>query len=156
MADKYIDLKQILQPQLKLMDALTTKLSNSSMGQSSAAGGSQSLNAADHRKFVDILLNGHAVCPQLDTAPDITLISERLWQSLGSPTKQQTSQSATSTCGGLVRLMGQLQCCVSFGGTIINAICYVTKSNLNLLGLDWIEQLGLFDMPLSVVVPKCP
>nr|VZI39322.1 unnamed protein product [Spirometra erinaceieuropaei] len=109
------------------------------------------LNASCRRKFVDVLLNGHAVRLQLDTASDITIISERLWQSLGSPTIQQTSQSATSACGGLVQLIGQLQCCVSFRGTSITAICYITKSDLNLLGLDWIEQLGLADMPLRVV-----
>nr|VZI29775.1 unnamed protein product [Spirometra erinaceieuropaei] len=59
------------------------------------------LNASGRRKFVDVLLNGHAVRLQLDTASDITIISERLWQSLGSPTMQQTSQSASSACGGL-------------------------------------------------------
>nr|VZI25908.1 unnamed protein product [Spirometra erinaceieuropaei] len=109
------------------------------------------LNASGRRKFVDVLLNGHAVRLQLDTASDITIISERLWQSLGSPTMQQTSQSATSACGGLVQLIGQLQCCVSFRGTSITAICYITKSDHNLLGLDWIEQLGLADMSLRVV-----
>ncbi|BHF84813.1 hypothetical protein SprV_0902796500 [Sparganum proliferum] len=41
MADEFADLKQMLQQQLKLMEALTDKLSNSSMGQSSVAGGSQ-------------------------------------------------------------------------------------------------------------------
>nr|VZI15550.1 unnamed protein product [Spirometra erinaceieuropaei] len=109
------------------------------------------LNASGRRKFVYVLLNGHAVRLQLDAASDITIISERLWQSLGSPTIQQTSQSATSACGGLVQQIGQLQCCVSFRGTSITAICYITKSDLNLLGLDWIEQLGLADMPLRVV-----
>ncbi|BHF79293.1 hypothetical protein SprV_0602241300 [Sparganum proliferum] len=109
------------------------------------------LNPSGRRKFVDVLLNGHAARLQLDTASDITIISERLWQSLGSPTMQQTSQSATGACGGLVQLIGQLQCCVSFRGTSITAICYITKSDLNLLGLDWIEQLGLADMPLRVV-----
>ncbi|BHF60650.1 hypothetical protein SprV_0100361500 [Sparganum proliferum] len=44
MADEYADLKQMLQQQLKLMEALTVKLSNSSMGQSSAAGGSHSVD----------------------------------------------------------------------------------------------------------------
>nr|VZI04460.1 unnamed protein product [Spirometra erinaceieuropaei] len=91
------------------------------------------LNASGRRKFVDVLLNGHAVRLQLDTASDITIISERLWQSLGSPTMQPTSQSATSACGGLVQLIGQLQCCVLFRGTSITAICYITKSDLNLL-----------------------
>ncbi|BHF79495.1 hypothetical protein SprV_0702261500 [Sparganum proliferum] len=109
------------------------------------------LNASGRRNIVDVLLNGHAVRLQLDTASDITIISERLWQPLGSPTMQQTSQSATSACGGLVQLIGQLQCCVSFRGTSITAICYITKSDLNLFGLDWIEQLGLADMPLCVV-----
>ncbi|BHF81000.1 hypothetical protein SprV_0702412900 [Sparganum proliferum] len=46
MTDEYADLKQMLQQQqqLKLMETLTVKLSNSSMGQSSAAGGSQSVD----------------------------------------------------------------------------------------------------------------
>nr|VZI36116.1 unnamed protein product [Spirometra erinaceieuropaei] len=210
MADEYADLKQMLQQQLKLMEALHVKLSNSSIGQSSAAGASQSvagsiteffydpqasitfdfwykryedlfsvdlaaqddawknpeevafkdtvqtlsqifgeqstlfntrlqclqlckrdsdhvcghcqshrfrlkckpkpqsvgsslslvaafqLNASGRRKFIEVLLNGHAVRLQLDTVSDITIISERLWQSLGSPSMQQTSQSATS------------------------------------------------------------
>ncbi|BHF74765.1 hypothetical protein SprV_0501785300 [Sparganum proliferum] len=204
----------MLQQQLRLMEALTVKLSNSSMGQSSAAGDLHSvdhiassitellydpqahitfdswykrhedlpsvdmaalllrklgpaeheryanfilpknpreLNASGRRKFVDVFLNGHAVRLQLETASGITIISEILWQSLGSPTMQQTSQSTTSACGGLVQLIGQLQCCVSFRGTSITAICYITKSDPNLLGLDWIEQLGLAEMPLSVV-----
>ncbi|VDM05825.1 unnamed protein product [Schistocephalus solidus] len=57
------------------------------------------LNAADRRNFVDILLDGHAVGLQLDTASDITFIAERLWQSICSFTMQHTSQSATSACG---------------------------------------------------------
>nr|VZI46296.1 unnamed protein product [Spirometra erinaceieuropaei] len=120
-------------------------------GQNASPNPSPLLNASGRRKFVDVLLNGHVVRLQLDTASDITIISERLWQSLGSPTIQQTSQSAASACGGLVQLIGQLQCCGSFRGTSITAICYITKSDLNLLGLDWIEQLGLADMPLRVV-----
>ncbi|BHF80034.1 hypothetical protein SprV_0702315800 [Sparganum proliferum] len=64
---------------------------------------------------------------------------------------QQTSQSATGACDGLIKLTGQLKCRVSFRGISITAICYVTKSDLNLLGLDWIGQLGLADVPLRVV-----
>ncbi|BHF65305.1 hypothetical protein SprV_0200831500 [Sparganum proliferum] len=118
------------------------KSKHQSVGNSPSLLAAFQLNASGRRKFVDVLLNGHAVRLQLDTASDITIISERLWQFLGSPTMQQTSQSATSACGGLVQLIGQLQCCVSFRGTSITAICYITKSDLNLLGLDWIEQLG--------------
>ncbi|BHF61934.1 hypothetical protein SprV_0100491400 [Sparganum proliferum] len=109
------------------------------------------LSAVVRRNFVDVLLNGHAVRLQLNTASDIIIISERLRQSLDSSVLQQTSQSATSACGGHVQIIEQLQCSVSFRGTSITAICYITKSDLNLLGLDWIEQLGLADMPLHVV-----
>nr|VZH97721.1 unnamed protein product [Spirometra erinaceieuropaei] len=109
------------------------------------------LNAAGRRKFVDVFLNDHAVRLQLYTASDITIISERLWQSLGSLKTQQTSQPAASACGGLVKPNRQLQCCVTFRGTRITAICYITKSDLNLLGLDWIEKLCLAGMPLRVV-----
>ncbi|BHF74560.1 hypothetical protein SprV_0501764600 [Sparganum proliferum] len=127
------------------------KSKHQSVGNSLSLLAAFQLNASGRRKFVDVLLNGHAVRLQLDTASDITIISERLWQSLGSPTMQQTTQSATSACGGLVQLIGQLQCCVSFRGTSITAICYITKSDINLLGLDWIGQFGLADMPLRVV-----
>nr|VZI31707.1 unnamed protein product [Spirometra erinaceieuropaei] len=44
MAYEYADLKQMLQQQLLLIEALTVKLSDSSMGQSSTAGGSQSVD----------------------------------------------------------------------------------------------------------------
>nr|VZH93020.1 unnamed protein product [Spirometra erinaceieuropaei] len=127
------------------------KPKSQSVGNSISLLAAFQLNASGRRKFVEVLLNGHAVRLQLDTASDITIISERLWQFLGSPTIQQTSQSATSACGGLVQLIGQLQCCVSSRGTSITAICYITKSDLNLLGLDCIEQLGLADMSLRVV-----
>ncbi|BHF74752.1 hypothetical protein SprV_0501784000 [Sparganum proliferum] len=122
-----------------------------SVGNSLSLMAAFQLSASGRRKFVDVLLNGHAVRLQLETASDITIISERLWQFLGSPTMHQTSQSTTSACGGLVQLIGQLQRCVSFRGASITAICYITKSDHNLLDLDWIEQLGLAEMPLSVV-----
>nr|VZI48760.1 unnamed protein product [Spirometra erinaceieuropaei] len=109
------------------------------------------LSVAGHRKFFDVFLNGHAVHLQLDTVSDINIISERLCQSIGSPMMQQASESAKSACGGLVQLIGQLQCCVSFRGTKITVICYITKSDLSPLCLDWIEQLGLADMQTSVV-----
>nr|VZI52018.1 unnamed protein product [Spirometra erinaceieuropaei] len=103
------------------------KPKHQSVGNSLSLLAASQLIASGRRKFVDVLLNGHAVCLQLDTASDITIISESLWQSLGSPMMQQTSKSATSACGGLVRLIWQLQCCVSFRGTSITAICYITQ-----------------------------
>ncbi|CAH8655864.1 unnamed protein product [Dicrocoelium dendriticum] len=106
---------------------------------------------ADRRKFVDVQINGQTVRLQLDTASDITIISEKLWRSLGSPPVQPTLQSATSACGGHVQLTGQLHCTVYFRGVTFDGICYIAKANLNLLGLDWLEQLGMADLPLRTI-----
>ncbi|BHF63607.1 hypothetical protein SprV_0200660100 [Sparganum proliferum] len=119
MADEYADLKRMLQQQLKLMEALTVKLSNSSMGQSSAAGGSQSV---DH-------IAGSITEFLYDPQARITFDSwYRRYEDMFS-----VGLAARTMHGS------------------ITAICYITKSDLNLLGLDWIEQTGLADMPLRVV-----
>ena len=62
-----------------------------------------------------------------------------------------TSKSATSACGGPVRLIGQLHCCVSFRGATVNGICYVSAVHLNVLGLDWLEQLGTSDLSIRTI-----
>ncbi|VDM03620.1 unnamed protein product [Schistocephalus solidus] len=93
------------------------------------------------------MLNGRRVYLQLDTASDITIISERLWQSLGSSTMQKTSQYATSAGGGLLRIMGSGISCVF---PRHNHHCNATKANLNLLGRDRIKKPVLTSVPFSV------
>lgn len=108
-------------------------------------------NAPERRKFITILVNGYPVRLQLDTASDITIISEKLWRTLGQPPVHQAKQTAISACGGHLQLTGQLNCCISFRGTTFHGTCYVTSSDLNLLGLDWFERLGLADIPISSI-----
>ncbi|KAA3673249.1 uncharacterized protein DEA37_0011157, partial [Paragonimus westermani] len=109
------------------------------------------VNAPVRRKFLSLRINGFPARLQLNTVSDITVTSENLWRTLGRPPIRRTSQSATGACGGLLQLTGQLQCCVSFRGTTINGSCYVSRSNLNFLGLEWTEQLGLFDLPIQTI-----
>ena len=63
----------------------------------------------------------------------------------------KTERSATSASGGTVKLTGQLHCCVSFHNKTIATSCYVSKTELNLLGLDWLEQLELNDLPINAI-----
>jgi hypothetical protein len=109
------------------------------------------VNAPDRRKYLTVLVNGCPARLQLDTASDITIISEKLWRKLGEPPVRHASQTAISACGGRLKLSGQLNCCVSFRGTTFNGTCYITASELNLLGLDWFEGLGLADLPVSTI-----
>ena len=103
------------------------------------------------RKYVTILVNGCQVRLQLDTASDITIISENLWRTLGQPPIKTSSHIAVSACGGRLQLLGRLQCCVSFRGITFDGTCYVTPTDLNLMGLDWFEQLGLADVPINAI-----
>ena len=73
---------------------------------------------------------------QLDTASDITIISHTLRMELGQPPMTKTERSAISASGGTVKLTEQLHCCVSFHNKTIAAMCYISKTELNLLGLD--------------------
>ena len=108
-------------------------------------------HAATRRKFLTLSINGQPVRLQLDTASDITILSKETWRTLGQPPIKPSSQTAVSACGGHLRLHGELNCCISFRGTTFNGTCYITKSPLNLLGLDWFEELGLANLPISTI-----
>ena len=94
------------------------------------------------------MATGQPIRLQLDTASDITIISQKLWHFLGKPPLTKFTQQATSACGGPVKLIGQLQCSITFRETTAEGFCYVSNSKLDLLGLDWIEKLGLLDAPI--------
>ncbi|CAH8506937.1 unnamed protein product [Schistosoma turkestanicum] len=108
-------------------------------------------DASTRRKFLTLSINGQLVRMQLDTASDITILSEETWRTLGQPRIKPSSQIVVSACGGHLRLRGKLDCCVSFRDTTFNGTCYINKSPHNLLGLDWFEKLGLADLPINTV-----
>ncbi|KAA3676508.1 uncharacterized protein DEA37_0007238 [Paragonimus westermani] len=97
-----------------------------------------------------IQYSGHfqSQCRRESQPPTITIISGALWRKLGSFPVHRSSQAATSACGDTVHLTGQLHCLVSFRAATINGTCYVSDTDLNLLGLDRIEQLDLLDLPI--------
>ncbi|VDQ07061.1 unnamed protein product [Trichobilharzia regenti] len=101
------------------------------------------------RKYLDLRMNGHDTRLQLDTASDITVISEKLWNNIRRPPITNTSQTLVSACGGRLKLIGELKCSVFFRNAKFTGICYVTKSDLNILGLDWFDRLHLADVPLN-------
>ncbi|CAH8499886.1 unnamed protein product [Dicrocoelium dendriticum] len=106
----------------------------------------------NRRKYITIDINGRQARLQIDTASDITIISETLWKSLGSPVIKPTTHQAKSASGTQLKLLGQIECeCCFAGFTAWGTIFITTHSNLNLLGLDWIERFNLLDIPLNYV-----
>jgi hypothetical protein len=104
------------------------------------------------RQYLTVSINSIPVRLQLDTASDVTLISKSTWELLGKPVLSPTNHQAHSASGNTLKLTGELNCVVSFKDISTPAICYLTDfSNLNLLGLDWIDKLNLMHVPLSTV-----
>uniref|UniRef100_A0A183SE63 ANAPC4_WD40 domain-containing protein n=1 Tax=Schistocephalus solidus TaxID=70667 RepID=A0A183SE63_SCHSO len=128
MADEYAELYQMLQQQLKLMESLTVKLSNSSMGQSSAAGGSQSIDHITgsiteflydpqahitfdswYKRYEDLFLEGHPdlTCPMCSvrlTRDSIRRLTDAMsillaWNAEGVNESQTNEQTDSPVAG---------------------------------------------------------
>ncbi|CAH8624279.1 unnamed protein product [Schistosoma mattheei] len=63
-----------------------------------------------------------------------------------------SKKTAKNASGGVLKLVGELQCEFSFNGTNCTGICYLTeRPNLDLLGLDMLDKLGIMDIPINSV-----
>ncbi|CAH8294819.1 unnamed protein product, partial [Schistosoma turkestanicum] len=103
------------------------------------------------RKFITLNINGYLCRMQIDTASDVTILSRKNWTKLGNPSLQHTTQKPRTACGNYLRLLGQLECKVAFRDSSFTGVCYITPADLNLLGLDWFDQLKLADVPLNTI-----
>ena len=104
-------------------------------------------NTKSNRKYVAVQLNGHPVQLQVDTASDITLIS----QTIGQPILTATSHVAQSASEDCVHITGELPATIKLKTKTASGTIYIANSSHNLLGLDFIEPLGLLDIPLNQI-----
>ena len=104
------------------------------------------------RKYLTLKINDKVTTLQIDTASDITVISLSTWISIGKPTYRPTQHVARDASGSALPILGEFSCEFKFLSTSARGICYIVKLEcLNLLGLDWIEKLGLFSVPLNSI-----
>ncbi|CAH8601572.1 unnamed protein product [Schistosoma rodhaini] len=117
----------------------------------------RALSMADKRRYVELLVNGVHVRLQLDTASDITLISKRTWNLIGCPQVLPTEHTARNASGDILKLVGIIKCSVEFRDNYFTGNCYLTnRHDLDLIGIDWIDKLNLWDVPLSeICMMKC-
>ncbi|VDN14593.1 unnamed protein product, partial [Dibothriocephalus latus] len=100
------------------------------------------------RKYLTVNINGKPARLQLDTASDLNLIFKHTWQMIGRPPMITSDKKAMNVSGGFFRLTGELECDLSFEGTHFKRPCYYSnRPKLDLIGLDWVEKLGLLDLP---------
>ena len=107
---------------------------------------------ADHetnRKYIVVSGNNKSVRFQFGTALYSTLISQSSWKSLGKPCLSATELIARCAFGDQIHLTSMFTCNVTFQVTTFPGVCYLAKkSELNLIGRDWIERLNLFEISL--------
>lgn len=113
------------------------------------------INFESRRKFITITINGVAVKLKVDTASDITIISSTTWEMIGKPATTASKHSARNATGDIMNLSQQFTCDVTLGSITIAATCYISDvPNLNLLGIEWIEASGLWDIPVNSIFHK--
>lgn len=108
-------------------------------------------NYAERRKYVTLSINGTKTEIQLDTTSDITIISSETWNLLGKPKLEPTSQLPRNASGDVIKLLGVLECLVECNNQNRLVKCYVSPININLLGIEWIEQFELWDIPFNSI-----
>ncbi|XP_062704594.1 uncharacterized protein K02A2.6-like [Aedes albopictus] len=108
-------------------------------------------NITQRRKFSEIEINKVPVRLQIDSASDITIISDKYWRQIGQPQGTAPSCNAKSASGGSLDLAREFWCDVNISGKTKRCLCRVAspKLDLNILGSDWIEVFGLWDVPIS-------
>ena len=92
-------------------------------------------------------INGQKIRMQLDTASDITLISRKTWEKLGSPTVRPSNHVARNASGAVLKLEGELECQVCLGDRQIHTKCLLTEQP----GPEWLDEPGLLKRIINTI-----
>lgn len=103
------------------------------------------------RKFISVYINNIPVELQFDTACDITIISKALWHEIGSPTLDNTTHIAKSASGQSISLLGEFKCSIAIQNRSAHGTCVVSKMDLNLFGINWMDKLQLWDLSINTI-----
>ena len=89
---------------------------------------------------------------QLDTASDITLISRKTYEKLGSPTVRPSNHVASNAYDDVLNLEGELEYQMCLVDRQIQTKCFLTEQpGLDLLGLDLLDELGLLKRIINTI-----
>lgn len=111
-----------------------------------------SVSTKSKRKYVTVKLNDVPVKLQVDTGSDITIISRDSWFRIHNPTLSKSMLDAKDASKNQIQFLGEFNCSLQFENSSYEGKCYVSENNgINLLGIDFIEKLGLFEKPLDTV-----
>ncbi|XP_055691044.1 uncharacterized protein K02A2.6-like [Lutzomyia longipalpis] len=108
-------------------------------------------NTSFSRKYISVTINGKTLSLLYDTGADITIISQKNWQFLGSPSLTSVSALPKDAQGNNIRLLGEFHPHIAFNLLSKQGRCVVAKGDINLFGTDWISLFNLWDTPISQI-----
>lgn len=107
---------------------------------------------SEHRKFVEVLINDKHVKLQIDSASDITIISQGVHKSIGSPQLHPSTDKVISASKNELVIVGKFTANVVLNGRMHEAeISVCNNENLNLFGNHLMTKFGLWDIPLNEI-----
>nr|XP_012217182.1 PREDICTED: uncharacterized protein K02A2.6-like [Linepithema humile] len=110
------------------------------------------ISNGNRRKHIMLRINDIPIKLQLDTASEITVLSEHTWRKLNSPAYQPTTHTARTTNGNSLRLLGEFRCTIQCNGHSQIGKAFITDiPTLNVLGTDCFDELGLGEIPINAV-----
>ncbi|XP_055584759.1 uncharacterized protein K02A2.6-like [Uranotaenia lowii] len=101
------------------------------------------------RKYVTVQILGTPVKLQLDTASDISVISEKTWAKIGKPTTSPALVRASTASGQPLKLQAECTCDIEVNGVRRSAKFFIVKQPLHLLGIDLINLFDLWSIPMN-------
>lgn len=111
-----------------------------------------SVQATRNRKYVAVNINGHETTLQLDGGSDFTIISEQIFNRINPESFVKSTVTAQSASEHAIQFKFEFQASISLRGDRKEGIVKVsTHPKLNVMGSDFMEKFGLFDIPINSV-----
>ncbi|XP_029711482.2 uncharacterized protein LOC115256701 [Aedes albopictus] len=103
------------------------------------------------RKYAEVRINNVPVRLQIDSASDISIITDAMWKQIGKPEPSPPSCQAVTASGEPLNIASELWCDVTINGVSKRGLCrvMVPEINLSVLGSDWMDKFGLWDVPIN-------
>lgn len=97
------------------------------------------------RKQVSVKFNNNLIRFQLDTGSDLTIITKRDWELIGSPPLEPVRFNAVDAQNNPMPLLGSFKSAVQLNEMQRIGECFVSATDTNLLGAPWLTLFDLWD-----------
>lgn len=105
-----------------------------------------------NRKYVAVSINGYETTLQLDGGSDFTIISEEMFRQINPAKWIKSTDTAHSASEHAIKFKSEFNATICLkGNSQVGTVKVSSNPKLNVMGSDFMEQFGLFDIPINTV-----